>query len=942
MTKLKLNLLTLITLFSTLSVWAQAGKITGEVKDADTQQPLSGVTIRVQGTTHGHVTDSVGKFYINSLHSGVYQLQLSYLGYEDLLIENVQVNTEAPATLALHMKPAGVMLEAVTFTVSRGRNTNQAVISEVKNAFQVVSGISQQQIKLSQDRDAAQVMSRIPGLTIVENRFVLVRGIPERYNQVLLNNAIAPSTEVDRRTFSFDLIPSSVLDRMMVYKSGSPELPGDFAGGLIKVFTNTPNQENFTSFTVGTQFRSNTTFEPYVFGRTSPTDFLGFDNGTRALPGGFPKENIRQLPNDAAVRYEAPKLLDNNLASQSQTTIPDLNFSLGLGRYWHLPKGRLQMLTHLSLSQSTSSFSRDFSRYLIQQPNQYGQPAEYRSKYVDQRYERDNRLGVLSNWSWILNPYHRIEFKNLFNQIGENSTILRSGEDFNQQAGLNRKNYMYQYRSRSIYSGQLEGNHSKEDESYKLNWVLGMNYLGENQPDLRRFRTIQTDEGSDTYRMIFPSSSNLYETGRYFGKLQEWSFNNGVNLETKLAKESERPFTLKTGYLLDYRTRQFDSRYFSYRASSTLSQEQLNAWEVLPLDQIFKDEHFSKDGFGIEEGTSPRDRYDAQNFLSAAYAGVQYPLGNFQLSGGVRLEYNRQTLSSGTDTGEPIRIENNVLSPLGSVNVDYSFNDEHKIRGGYGRSVNRPEFREIAPFLFYDYEFDLNRYGAPDLKTAHIDNYDLRYEWYPRQGETISVGGFYKQFHNPIETSIIPQGESPSFGYTNAKEGAYSYGVEFELRKSLQDLTRADWIDRLSVNLNASYIYSEVNYGAGVVGQDAKRALQGQSPYIFNAVLNYQDDPKGLQLSAAYNVVGPRIFAIGNLQFPAIYELPRHALDMTATKKLGSQFSLKVGVQDVLNAAHRYYQDTDRNRRIDTKKDDVIFHFKRGTVVSTALTYTLR
>jgi outer membrane receptor protein involved in Fe transport len=942
MTQVKISLLTFFILFSGLSVWAQAGKITGEVKDADTQEPLPGVTVRVQGLANGQVTDSVGRFMINSLESGFYNLQLSYLGYEDLVIENIQVTTTAPAVMDLKMKTAGVLLEAVTFTVSRGRNTNQAVISEVKSAFQVVSGISQQQIKLSQDRDAAQVMSRIPGLTIVENRFVLVRGIPERYNQVMLNNAIAPSTEVDRRTFSFDLIPSSVLDRMMVYKSGAPELPGDFSGGLIKVFTNTPNQEKFTSFTVGTQVRAQSSFEPYRFGRTSSTDILGFDNGSRALPSGFPTENIRQLPNDAAIRFEAPQMLDNNLAYQTQTAIPDLNFGLGLGRYWHLPKGRLQMLTHLSLSQSTSSYNRDFARYLIQQPNQYGQPAEYRSKYLDQRYERDNRVGILSNWSWIINPYHRIEWKNLFNQIGENSTILRNGEDFNQQAGLHRKNYMYQYRSRSIYSGQLEGNHSRESEDLKLNWVLGMNYLGENQPDLQRFRTIQSEAGSDTYRMIFPSSSNLYETGRYFGKLNEWSFNNGVQLEAKIAKDRAYPITLKTGYLLDYRTRQFDSRYFSYRASSNLSQDRLNDLEVLPLDQIFADNHFGKDGFMLEEGTSPRDRYDANNFLSAAYAGVQWPLGPLQVGGGIRLEYNRQSLTSGTDTGEPIVIHNDVLSPLPSINVDYSFTSDHKLRAGYSRSVNRPEFREIAPFLFYDYEFDLNRYGSPHLKTAHIDNFDLRYEWYPRNGETISVGGFYKSFQNPIETSIIPQGESPSFGYTNAEEGAYTYGAELEIRKSLQDLTGSDFIDRMSLNLNASYIYSQVNYGAHVVGQDAKRALQGQSPYIFNAVWSYQDDPKGLHLSAAYNVVGPRIFAIGNLQFPAIYELPRHAVDLTATQKIGSQFSLKVGIQDLLNAPHQYYQDTDRNRQIEKGKDDVVFHFKRGTVVSTSLTYTLR
>lgn len=941
------NFYTLVLILSVLcfipQAYAQTGIIKGVVSDVNSQAPIAGASVRIQGTSQGISTNAAGTFEFIKIEPGTYKIQVSFLGYQELTVEGIQVDADKSVDLQLELQPGGEDIEEVVISVSRLSNTNNAVISEVKTARQVISGISQQQIRLSQDRDAAQVMSRIPGLTVVDNRFVMVRGVPERYNQVMLNNAIAPSTEVDRRTFAFDLIPSGVLDRMMIYKSGSPENPGDFAGGLIKVYTTNAATQTFTSFSVGTSIRANTTFNPYIYSRTSSTDFLGFDGGERRLPADFPTVNFRDLPNADPLRIEAPKLLNNDLSYSQITAIPDFNLGFGIGRSWDLGGRRLNMLSNVSYSQSHSYFERDFSRYLIQNASDYGQPAELRSDYVDNRYERDNRVGLLSNWSFIINPFHKIEFKNLYNQLGENTAILRSGEDFNQQVGHNRQNYMYQYRSRSIYSGQLEGTHRFDAGLSSLNWVLGVNRLGENQPDLRRFRTVETAPGSGIYRMLLPSSSNLYDTGRYFGELTEISLNNGVNYERVLkGGGGEDAVLLKAGYLLDYRTREFSSRYFSYRAGSDATSDDVNQLELLPLDQIFANQNFGNRGFSVEEGTSPRDSYDASNFLSAGYLGLVYPLGDFLFSGGARLEYNILTLSSGLDTGAPIEVDNRVFSPLGFLNVDYSVNEGNKIRAGYGRTVNRPEFREVAPFLFYDYEFDLNRYGQPDLKTATIDNFDIRYEIYPRQGETISLGGFYKRITNPIETTIIPQGESPSFGFTNALGGAFNYGVEIEIRKSFNDITSSAFVDRLSVNLNASYIKSEVNYGDEAIGQDRTRPLQGQSPYIANAVLSYDDTKNGWQISGAYNVLGPRIFAIGNLQFPAIYELPRNAVDLTVTKSFRNNISLKLGVQDLLNAPYRFYQDTDRNQRIDTSRDDVVFNFRRGSLFTSSITYTIK
>ncbi len=939
--KTKLPLFIIFTLFASFCL-AQTGNIRGKISDTDDGTMLTGVSVRIANSPIGASTDTAGVFTLNALEPGKYDLVLSYVGYQQLTVSEVVVTADQVLTLDLQLKREGEEIAEVVVNAKRLSNTQTAVIAEVKKAHQVVSGISQQQIKLSQDRDAGQVLSRIPGLTIVDNRFVVVRGLPERYNQVMFNNVIAPSSEVDRRTFSFDLIPSNVLDRILINKSGSAENPGDFSGGLIKVFTSAPANENFTTFSLGSNYRVGTTFKPYLYNRISGTDFLGFDNSNRPLPSAFPSTNtLRNSTLNDPVRVSAPRMLNNDLSTRQMNAIPDINFGASMGRAWNFGGQRLSLLAALNYSQSFVYYEREFARYLTQDEANPTMALDPRFIYTDQRYEKENRVSALANLTYVFNPYHKIESKSLFNQIGENVNLVRSGVDFIQFEENMRRNYLFQYRSRSIATEQLEGTHRFAEGRSTVNWVVGFNYLNEQQPNLRRFRTMD-NAGDGVYRMIIPPSSNLVETGTYHGDLNEIGLNNGVNFTQQLGSEDrESPILLKAGYMIDYRSRKFGSRYFSYRGASGVNTD---GYATLPLDQIFANDNFGSDGFIIEEGTSPRDSYDATNFLSAGYAGVELPLGDFYVSAGLRFEYNILRLNSALDNGTPVNVDNPVFSPLGFVNLEYAFSDAHKVRASYGRTVNRPEFREIAPFLFYDFEFDAGRYGNPDLETANIDNFDLRYEFYPRNGETLSLGTFYKRFTNPIETAILLQGgDNPAFTFTNAAGGAYNYGVELEVRKSFRDLTSSAFVDKLSVNLNASLIKSEVDYGtsADVVAQDRIRPMQGQSPYVTNLILAYQDDEKGWQVSGAYNVVGPRIYAIGSVQFPAIYELPRNAVDLTITKNI-KQFSIKAGVQDLLNAPYRFYQDTNRDQRIDTNVDDVIMNYRRGPLCTLGLTYTIK
>lgn len=932
-------------LLSSIDSSAQTGVLKGTIIDSTTNESAY-ADISLTGPTPIVATPEIdGTFLINELKAGTYQIHISGPGLKDRTLNNIVIKDND--TLDLQVIKVGVEkeeIEATTVTARVSTNNASALINETKLANQVISGVSQEQIKMSQDKNAAQVMSRIPGITIVDGRFVMVRGIPERYNQVLLNNAIAPSTEVDRRTFSFDLIPSNVLDRMLIYKSGAPENTGDFAGGLIKVFTANTISENFTNVSLGVGYRTGTTGNDYIQSGGSKTDGLGFDNGYRQLPDAFPTENLRSLGNRSPQRIAAAHTLNNNFAPKTSTALPDISVGMSLGRRIFLSKKNdktLSTITAINYGQSYVSYDKEFNRYL--ELGAGASRADKRFAFSDANYEKENKIGLISNWRLYLNENNNISFKNLFNQVGENTTVIRTGTDFIQQSGLERKNYMYQYRSRSVYSGQLEGNHKHNvgDKIGKINWVLGMNYLYEDQPDLRRFRTIQTNPGAADYRMILPPSSNLYDAGRFYSKLNEVGFNNAFNYILDLKENKHGTIQLKAGYMIDYRSRSFDTRYFSYFYPGSSSFEEQQRLSRLPLDQIFDHQNIKQtNGFSLEEGTRNSDNYEATNLLTAGYLGTVVPLGDLTLSGGLRFEYNIQQLNAKNDANADINVNNKVLSPLAFVNADYDFNATNKLRFAYYRSVNRPEFRELAPFLFYDYQFDAEKYGNPDLKTADIDNVDLRFETYPRKGETISLGAFYKRFTNPIETQILIRSESPAFSYQNAAS-AYSAGLELELRKSLQGVFNSGFMDKMSVNLNAAVIKSEVDYGnESLRGQDNKRALQGQSPYIINAMVNYNDTKNGFQVNASYNVFGKRIYAVGSSLFPTIYEMPRHVLDLTVSKTISKSWSAKLGISDVMNAKNRFYQDTNRDTKIDMDGvDDVIFNYRRGTNINFSINY---
>jgi TonB-dependent receptor len=911
------------------------GTIKGIITDKEANNaPLPFANATIKGTSINTTTNEKGE-YILKIEPGVYKIEFSFIGYENVEVP-VTVKDGAIVEVNISLGSGGYQLKDVVIQNVRRKNTETALVMEMKEAKQVISAISAEQMKKGTDNNAAEAMQRVPGVTIVNGRYVMIRGLSQRYNNVLINNALAPSTEVDLRTFSFDLIPTQALDKLVVYKTGSANLPGDFAGGIIEV-TTSENTKEFTKAQIGFGFVNGTTFNDYLQSEGSDTDFLGFDDGFRQLPSSFPSTSVLQASGRSSqLRVDAAHSLQNNFDTENSTAFLDTRVSMGLGRNFNIGSVRVNSTNIFGQSTQNQYFQRSFNRYFTLNEGQ-DRPQDWLD-YLDETHAKKSRITILSNWNFKFNDKNTIKFKNLFNQIGQNETIIRNGYNYQQGPDNIYKNYALSYNQRFIYTGQLEGIH-KLDEKNKLDWVIGFNSVNDITPDLRRFRTFRDINSSNpNFTIIDPPSSNLFDNSRYFGESKEFNVGNGVNytytLETIKGDVEFAPIKLKAGYYVDYRSKEFNSRYFSYLVPGYVSTDRAIELKNLPLSDVFNNQNVNAtDGWVIEEGTRPIDSFSGTNLYGAGYVMAELPLGKFDVTAGVRLEHNVQNLNA-RDDFEDKSVEKATTFVLPSLNVAYALNEKNLLRFAYSRTLNRPEFREIAPFLFYDFIYDRGIEGRP-LEVATIDNFDLRYEIYPRKGETMSFGLFYKSFKNPIELVAQITTEQPQFFYKNADK-AQNAGVEIEFRKSFSELFSSPFLQRFSTNINAAYIVSEVNLG-NVTSQQADRALQGQSPYIINVSLGYEDKDKGLSANLIYNRFGDRIDTVGDNLFPTIYELSRDNIDFTISKDI-KNITVKLGIQDLLNSPYRLFEDSNRDEKINSR-DNVVSNFKRGTMFNLDLTY---
>ncbi len=918
-------------------LFAQTGSIKGSIKDVITGEGVIGASVYIVENSLGAAADVNGDFEIPKLKAGSYTLLISFISYKTDTLKNIVVYPDQTTVVNTTLAEESQQLTEVVVKGAKVTNTDVSIITEIKKNDLVAVGISAQQISMSQDRDAAQIMKRIPGVTIIGNRFVNVRGLSERYSTVLLNGVIAPSSEVDSKAFSFDLIPSGMIDRMMVYKSGSAELPGEFAGAVIAIQTKNVIDDNSLSVNFTTSFRPGTTFNNFATYKGSNTDRIGFDNGNRQLPSSFPQQNLGLLKN-ANELTNASKSLPNNWNTSSKTAIPDYRVSINFTKAAYFGNKKLSNISSISYASLRQHIYQETDNYDINKEN-----ITLRRHYNDNRYAESFRVGLISNFILELNPTNKIEFRNLLNQQGLSQVTHRTGVEVNE--GQEVRNLGLNYVQKRIYAGQLQGKHSL-NEKINLSWILATSQINADQPDYRRIRSQRASGTDNPYTIVLPSSSSTLDAGRFYSELNEKVYTHTLGLDYKLnpSVDEDKQSKISVGYYLAQTQRDFSARWFAYKQAK-LGNPAPDALKQGGFNEIFIPENIglaSDEGapyFMLDEGTNASDKYDAQNLLAAGYVNLTIPFSaKFRFSSGLRTEYNKQVLNSFNDQSKPVKVNKPVTSVLPFFNLSFNYTEKSLIRLAYSKTVNRAVFRELAPFNFYDFDRNANFYGNPNLVTCDIQNVDLRWENYPSKNENISIGVFYKHFKNPIEIVLVG-GSNAVYTWENAAS-AQTFGAEIEARKSLSGITSSTFIDKFSVLFNASIIKSQVNT-SNLTNQDGDRAMQGQSPYVINAGLYYNNYETGLQANVSYNVFGSRIFAVGDkVGNRNLYDMPRNQIDITVSKDISTHWEIKFGVQDILNQSNRVIVDLNNDKNI-TGNDDPFQGYRPGQYISLGLNYKL-
>jgi hypothetical protein len=879
----------------------QSGELKGKITDSETGETLIGATIMVQGTTKGTITDIDGNYSLKDLGKGSYNIVVSYVSYEQL-IQRVSVN--GSTVLDIKLKPSSVEMDAVKVTASKRNDTEMALISNLKVSSVVSNGISKQQIARSQDKDASEVVSRVPGVTVRDGRFINVRGLDERYNVVTLNNVSAPSSESDRKAFSFDMLPASLIDNLVLYKTAEPELPADFAGAMVQIQTKNIIEKNSLDITYGTGYRYNTTFKDFYSYEGGKTDWLGYDDGTRVLPSGFPKtpREFRQLA-DAPDEADKAKLtalgqaFSKTWSPEKRRAVPDQSLGITFNHKFLLGKISIGNLT--SLGYSTGDQFRQVFRAGYQAYNVKLDQPDTAYRFNDDIYSTKTKLNGLFNWVVVFGNNQKIEFRNFFNQYSDKQTMQRVGRDY--YGGIDKAGTELSFQSRSIYSGQLGGNFNFRDTKSQLNWTLGYSYTNKLQPDIRRVE-MNRDEYTGKYLLSFNFNADPKMIGRLYLTNHENIYVGSVNYTHKISIGNLNP-DIRAGVLMEDKNREFTARNIGFAISNITHFNW--ALSAQPIDSVFLDKNINfNDGLKIDESTNPTDSYTAGNHLVAAYAGIDIPAGKLRIYGGVRMEKNRQELKGMDVNNAAYKVNNDFTDFFPSLNMSYNISDRSLVRFAYGRTINRPEFREISLQSYYDFEEKATIYGNPDLKNSYIQNVDLRYELFPSlNGDIITLGGFYKHFTNPIEAHLKEAGSGRNYTYDNASE-AISYGLEIDMRKSFTSFESSDNLLRMLrhmvVVFNAAFIKSEL-HSDEANAREKVRQMQGQSPYIINTGLFYDNNKNGLMISVLYNVIGPRLMFVGDIDEPHIIQMPRNLIDVTVNKKVGKNLTFRLGIKDLFN-----------------------------------------
>ena len=911
-----------ILIATTIFASAQKAKVAGKVTNTKNES-LIGVTVSLKADRNQVTkTDVEGRFSFTIDINKEYTISATYVGYNEKTITVKATAAGEELITDIFLEEGGKKLNDVTVTTSRGTNkgsTDNALIAFQRNTNTVASVISSETIKRSPDRNTAEILKRTPGASIQEGKFIIVRGLADRYNQAMLNGILLTSTEPDRKTFSFDLFPSQIIDNIIINKAFVPELPGEWAGGLIQVNTKDIPTKNFFNVQVGTSANSIVTGKEFLKDKGGKTDWYGIDDGTRSLPNGYTTKSNFDTSSIAS-KTALGKKMSNNWAPLSTTAKPNVSMQMNGGFTGTFLGKKIGGLIGISYANA--------NRFQDNVNNQNQLSNVGFSPFIelnDKKYINDINMGAIAGLSIFLNPLNKISYKAIVNVKAANTYTQRAGTVYDRQQLV--KGNEFVFGQNTFFTNQLNGEHSLS-QKLKFNWYGAFNILDSYSPDQRRILYTKSLTGADPYTLNISNTLSQQSGSRVYQTLSDYIYTGGGDLAFKVNQQN----TVKAGYMLQIKDRLYDAQLFSI----FLPTDNL-ALRLLDASSAFVPENFGNgtdNKFAFNSIQNRNFRYLANTILNAGYLQFDNKLSDgLRVVWGLRVE-NFDQLVGSVKKWDPRHTYSNVTDYLPGVNATIKLGNKSNLRITASQTVIRPELRELSALSIYDFDLNASVSGNPDLKRTKITNTDLRYELYPSAGETFSVGIFYKNFENPIE-SIFQEGSGGAslFSFQNAAK-ATAFGAEIDARKKLSN--------RFTLQVNGSYINSKIddsNIGLS-------RSLQGQSPYLINAGLLYDIVEKGFNMTALFNQVGKRIYLVGDIQAgagsPDVYENPRALVDFQLSKKFANnKAEVKVTISDILNQRQIFYQNNNSNTGYDSATDGTRFSRKFGTTYGITLNYSL-
>lgn len=870
--------------------------IVGRVVDAATGEGMIEAQVVVIGGQKRAVTDLDGNFAL-ALPPGKYALRSFYELYEPQRVDGIAVSAGKVTKVEIRLAQQGdaAPQEEFVVTARADRATDATQLQIRRESANVRDAISAQEIGRSGSTNAADAIRRVVSATIDPSNRLIVRGLGSRYTRVLLHGFRIPSTDPDDPGVELDLFPAGVLSNLAVLKTFTPDLPGDFAGGVMQVETRDFPKDFLLQVNLSLGANTQSTFRNVLGYEGGKLDWLGFDDGTRALPGAVPDERVtsmrvpgmepRLTPDDIT---RIGRSFDNTWNVDRTRALPNMGLGLIVGDTVKVGGRDLGYLAAFGYQYRTERrLSRITEAPLATLPDgSLGLDPAQATRFTDERGRRTGIWGALGTLSYELSERSDLTLTSLLSQSGNAEVNFAEGQASDRQYIAQRR---LRFVERQLWFLQLRGEHRELPRLHDLtiDWNASVARAGRDEPDTRSLRY-----DAPSLDVPYQWAVSNRSPQRFFSTLTDWTVGSQLDLTLPIVKQLK----LKAGEQTRNSFAEFRSRRFVYQPLSGLD---LTGLQQAP-EQLFAPEAFGNT-VTLAESTTATDGYDAKSGLYAGYGMVEIaPVSRLRLIGGARVESYRQRLHAESPTGpmqEVPRVRDDTLDVLPSGSAVLELSKDMFVRASYGKTVARPLFRELAPFLYEDEIRRIVVSGNPDLKSSQIHNADLRWELFPSASEVLAVTGFYKKFNDPIEPYNIGQQRS----FQNA-DGAKNLGAELEGRL---DLGRADKaLKWFTLGFNFTYVWSRIEIAerANMTTNNTnkERPLSGQSPYVANLSLGFSEPERGSSLFLYYNVYGKRIDQVGSNGLPDQYEQAFHSLDLIANYSFDEHWLLRLTAKNLL------------------------------------------